>query len=600
MAVLQPQDVNITSVRFERYKALRSFSVSLQRMNILVGPNNCGKSTIIRAFRVLDLALRQARAKRAERISYDGHLVWGHRLSEERLPISLENVHTDYEETDARITFRCSNGNSLVLVFPAGGGCILVPDAGGRDCHTPGHFRNRFPIDIQVVPELGPLEDEESVLTEDTIRRGLSTHRASRHFRNYWHSRPQGFEEFAEMVSQTWPGMVIEPPESRLEEVGPPGQFSQRLRMFCREDRMTRELYWSGFGFQVWCQLLTHISRGRDSTMLVVDEPEIYLHPDVQHQLVGILRDAGPDIVAASHSTEIIGEADPAEILIIDKTRQSATRLKEIEQVQGALDAIGSIHNIALTHLARTGRMLYVEGPSDFRILRRFARRLGYHQLAAGNDITPIESGGFGSWKKIEASAWAFERALHGQFRIGVLFDRDYFPDGEIEEVKRRLGEHFRPVHIHERKELENYLLSPEALDRAVQRVLRERARRTGEELPKGVDVVQLLEEITNGHKQSVTSQLIAKRSEFLRSTGIDMGTLAKEAMRDVDARWENLDSRLEIVSGKEVLKEFREQLSEQYSISLTDFRIIDEFRGEEVPEDLARFLAELEDFRMR
>ena len=599
MAVLPPQDVNITSVRFERYKAFRSFSVSLQRMNILVGPNNCGKSTIIRAFRVLDMALRQARAKRAERISHDGHLVWGHRLSEDRLPISLENVHTDYEETDARVTFRCSTGNSLVLVFPADGGCILIPDAQGRDCHTPGNFRNRFPIDIQVVPELGPLEDEESVLTEHTIRRGLSTHRASRHFRNYWYSRPQGFEEFAEMVSQTWPGMVIEPPEARLEEVGSPGQFSQRLRMFCREDRMTRELYWSGYGFQVWCQLLTHISRGRNSTMLVVDEPEIYLHPDVQHQLVGILRDAGPDIVAASHSTEIIGEADPTEILIIDKTRQSATRLKEIEQVQGALDTIGSIHNIALTHLARTGRMLYVEGPTDFRILRRFARRLGYRQLAAGNDITPIESGGFGSWKKIEASAWAFERALRGQFRIGVLFDRDYFPDEEIEEVRGKLAGHFRPVHVHGRKELENYMLSAEPLERAVRRALRERARRTGAEVPDGVDIEQLLEDITSEYRKDVTSQLISKRSSFLRATGVDMGTLAGDVMREVEARWEKLGSRLELVPGKGVLKDLREQLSARYSISLTDFRIIDEFREDEIPEDFARFLAELEEFRV-
>ncbi len=401
------------------------------------------------------------------------------------------------------------------------------------------------------------------------------------------------------MVSQTWAGMVIEPPEARLEEVGSPGQFSQRLRMFCREDRMTREIYWSGFGFQVWCQLLTHISRGRNSTMLVVDEPEIYLHPDVQHQLVGILRDAGPDIVAASHSTEIIGEADPTEILIVDKKRQSATRLKEIEQVQGALDAIGSIHNIALTHLARTGRMLYVEGPSDFRILRRYARRLRYNQIAAGNDITPIESGGFGSWKKIEASAWAFERALHGRFRMGVLFDRDYFPNEEIEEVRNKLAGHFRPVHIHERKELENYMLSPEPLDRAARRALRERARRTGEEVPDGVDIVQLLEEITSEQRQGVTSQLIAKRSAFLRPTGIDLSTLAEDVMRDIDARWENLERRLEIVSGKDVLKELREQLSERYSVNLTDFRIIDEFREDEVPEDLVGFLGDLEEFRV-
>ena len=220
MAVPRPQEVNISSVKFERYKALRSFSISLQRLNILVGPNNCGKSTIIRAFRVLDIALRQARARRAQRIPYDGHIVWGHRLSEERLPISVENVHTDYENTDANVTFRLSNGNSLVLVFPSDGGCILVPDAQGRDCRTPGHFRNCFPIDIQVVPELGPLEDEETVLAEGTVRRGLATHRASRHFRNYWHWYPQGFSEFAELVSQTWPSMSIEPPEPHLESSG--------------------------------------------------------------------------------------------------------------------------------------------------------------------------------------------------------------------------------------------------------------------------------------------------------------------------------------------------------------------------------------------
>ena len=172
LAVPKPREVSISSVKFERYKAFRSFSISLQRVNILVGPNNCGKSTIIRAFRVLDIALRQARRRNAQRISYNGHTSWGHRLSEDRLPISLENIHTDYEDTDAKVTFRCSNGNLLILVFPPDGGCFLIPDAQGRDCRTPGNFKNRFPIDIQVVPELGPLEDEEILLAEETVRRG--------------------------------------------------------------------------------------------------------------------------------------------------------------------------------------------------------------------------------------------------------------------------------------------------------------------------------------------------------------------------------------------------------------------------------------------
>ena len=242
--------------------------------------------------------------------------------------------------------------------------------------------------------------------------------------------------------------------------------------------------------------------------------------------------------------------------------------------------------------------MLYVEGPSDFRILRRFARKLGYDQLAVGNDITPIVSGGFASWKKIEASAWVFERALHGQFRIGVLFDRDYFPNEEIEAIYIKLASHFHPVHIHGKKELENNMLSKEPLTRAARKALRERARRTGAEVPDGVDIVQLLEEVTSGYRQGVVSQMIAKRSNFLRATGVDLGTLAEDVMKDVETKWENLESRLEIVPGKDVLKDLREKLSARYSVSLTDFRIVDEFREDEVPEDLTRFLAELEAFR--
>ena len=205
----------------------------------------------------------------------------------------------------------------------------------------------------------------------------------------------------------------------------------------------------------IWFPSMVSVAYSRitrkNSSMLVVDEPEIYLHPDVQHQLVEILREAGPDIVAASHSTEIIGEADPTEILLIDKTKRSARRLKEIDQVQFALDEIGSIHNIQLTRLARTGRLLYVEGSTDYKTLRRFSRILGFTELAAGNDITTIESGGFGSWKKIDASAWAFEKVLHGQFKIGTLFDRDYFVTRKSKKYGKNLP-HIFPLYIYTRE----------------------------------------------------------------------------------------------------------------------------------------------------
>ena len=104
------------------------------------------------------------------------------------------------------------------------------------------------------------------------------------------------------------------------------------------------------------------------------------------------------------------------------------------------------------------------------------------------------------------------------------------------------------------------------------------------------------LDLLTDAHR---SGELRMPGNEGLDDTRAFECLKASLQMRDVEERWESLESRLEVVSGKDVLKDLREQLSVRYSISLTDFRIIDEFREDEVPEDLARFLAALDEFRV-
>ena len=72
----------------------------------------------------------------------------------------------------------------------------------------------------------------------------------------------------------------------------------------------------------------------------------------MQRQLVDLLRHIGPDILVATHSSEIISEAEPSEIMLVDKRNTSAKRLSDVGEVQAALHLIGSIQNITLTQLA--------------------------------------------------------------------------------------------------------------------------------------------------------------------------------------------------------------------------------------------------------
>jgi predicted ATP-dependent endonuclease of OLD family len=90
-------------------------------------------------------------------------------------------------------------------------------------------------------------------------------------------------------------------------------------------------LFWAGFGFQIWCQLLTHLAQAGDADLIVVDEPEVYLHPDVQRQLLPLLKTLGPAILLATHSAAILSGAQADEILLIDKRHNSTSRLTKAE-----------------------------------------------------------------------------------------------------------------------------------------------------------------------------------------------------------------------------------------------------------------------------
>jgi hypothetical protein len=271
----------IRRIDFSNFKALGSYSLSLGEVNILVGPNNSGKSTIIGALRTLDAALRFARTRPPTRVHIGVTTAIGYRIPKESVPISLENVQTNYNGAEARVTFYLSNRNILVLVFPDDGGCVLTTQVDSGVVTSAANFKREFPISLVVVPVLGPVEHNELRRERSTVVDGLSTHRASRHFRSYWHYNPEGFEDFAALIARTWPGMAIKAPEL--------DHSTGELTMFCLEERMTREIYWVGFGFQIWCQLLTHLSRAAENALVVVDEPEVYLHPDVQRQLLAHL-----------------------------------------------------------------------------------------------------------------------------------------------------------------------------------------------------------------------------------------------------------------------------------------------------------------------
>ncbi len=572
--------VRISSIRLKNVKALRDFAITLSPMNVAVGPNNSGKSTIIGAFRVLVAGLGTARSKSPERIG--GSFRRGWHVADSLIPMSMENIHTDYEDVDSAVTFRLSNKNELELVFPATGGAVLYLGRDSKQVAGPAEFRVHYPVVVSVVPELGPLEHEEDVVLEDTVRRGLATHRASRHFRNYWRYYPERFEEFRADLRRTWPGSDIEPP--RLEN-----PVDTKLTMFSREGVYLRELYWAGFGFQVWCQLLTHINRAQGSTLLLVDEPETYLHPVLQRQILHLLRETASDVFITTHSSDIVAEAEPNEILIIDPERRSARRAGDLSGVQSALTHIGSGRNVVLTQLARTASALLVEG-DDFAVLRAIARVLNLPGLATGASIAPMPMEGFPTVERLRAVCEGIRQAIGPNVYLAACFDRDNRCDEEVDYLRAEFAKWVDHVHILRQHEIENYLLVPDLVERAIARVSRARHVERGSVPPaRG-----LIEDATDSLRSEVVAARGAERHRYLRSGGVSVLTANRDAAAAVGATWPQLDDRIGLVPGKELLSALNRVL-QPHGFALSIQSLVNSMLPSDIPRELSGFLERVE-----
>src|SRR6266446_10687108 len=371
--------------------------------------------------------------------------------------------------------------------FPEQGACYLILDTSDKPVRTPSAFRSHFNCPIGFVPVLGPVAHNENLFEKEAARLALFSYEASRNFRNIWHHYPEKFTEFRSALSRTWPGMDIERPEIDRSHDRP------RLHMFCPEDRIPREIFWSGFGFQVWCQMLTHLVQSSDKSLFLIDEPDIYLHSDLQRQLLSLLRHLGPDILIATHSTEIIAEAETDDILLISKRKKSARRIQHPSQLQEVFSALGSNLNPVLTQLAKTRRVVFVEG-KDFQVLGKFARKLGFESVGNRSEFAVVSTEGFNP-DRIRSLKLGMETTLGSDILGAAIFDKDYRSEMECGSIVERCSSFCDYTTIYERKEIENFLLVPTAIDRASQRKVADQVKRTGRQINYASESVRLLEE---------------------------------------------------------------------------------------------------------
>ena len=371
-----------------------------------------------------------------------------------------ENLRHEFRQESTGLVVEFRSKASLRVVWPVEDPAFFyidrLPGLNVRDAST---VRACVPS-LGVVPTLLPVEETEEVLNAHYVWESVGTRRTSRHFRNQLYhidaesnERLTSFVEFA--ISNT-----PEITRISLRSVFLPGAHELDLYLTEAATNKEKEIFWLGDGLQIWLQVLLHIWLNQDVETLILDEPDVFLHPDLQRRLVSILDDLDKQVALATHAPEIVAEASKDAVVWVDRTRRRSRRAGEPAVLAKLNVVLGSGFNLGLARALRSRVALFVEG-EDMKILRNLARAVGAESVRNERGLAVIRLGGFSNWYQVEPFAWLSRELLGNTVDIFVLLDRDYRADETIEQLQNSLQGSEVHTHVWNRKELESYLLVP-------------------------------------------------------------------------------------------------------------------------------------------
>jgi len=572
----------LQSLELENYRCFDKHKIDFKNTVIIVGQNNAGKSTIVEALRLVSIvASRNLNFLNVPKWLDLPSTYKGVKPSITGLDFPTKNIFHNYQDgpakvvahflSKARIEIYIGVHEKELEVF------AIIFDKFRKVRKTRLGIKEAGIPEINILPQISALAKEETVLGYDYVRANLTTQLASIHFRNQIRYYYDYFPKFKELSESTWGGLGINELDGRSLFKG------GLLTLIVRDNDFAAEIGWMGHGLQMWLQTMWFLSKSSTNSTIILDEPDVYMHADLQRKLIRFLKNKYKQVIIATHSVEIITEVEPDNILVVDKSKEESLYSTSVPAVQTLISRIGSIQNIGLARLWSAKKLLLVEG-KDVGILRRFQETL-FSNKSDPFDIIPRSSiGGWNGWQFVRGADLVLRNGLKQEINVYCILDSDYHSQTEIEDRLNEAKEIGICLHIWTKKEIENYLISPTAMFRILKR-----NSRTSKPLTVRI-IENKLEEIAEEMKTEITDkfadEIQSKNKKWQPST------VNKEARKIVESVWKK---KLDIISGKELINKFNNWCNSQYKTSLSINGLARELTHEEIPDEAKKIIKAIE-----
>ena len=307
---------------------------------------------------------------------------------------------------------------------------------------------------------------------------------------------------------------------------------------------------------------------------IVLDEPDVFLHADVQRKLLKLLsNEKFRQVIVATHSIDIISDVSPESVIIVQKKKEVSKSAAALPAVQAAITNIGTIHNIQLAKIASHGKFLFVEG-EDVKYLSELAYKLGPVSYDKFSRVAHDDIGG----------ADGFHKASSGAIRSYLIIDRDYKPEGELAETAKKADGTALSVTIWGKKELENYFLIEAAVSRLI-----------ADELGIAVEIDEIAK-IFQSIEDELFDQSIIKRAqayqEWKRGCGLEKAL--EEAKNEVNREISAGRPKRDFCSGKMFISRLSTALKDKYDVQINAMALCRECKISELDEQIVQMLQSL------
>lgn len=575
----------LEKLKLINFRGFKEHELSLRKKTIIVGANNTGKSTIVEAIRLVSLvtnrylSLTYSRAPQNIGVPLSLMVV---SPSLNSISINFDNLFYNLGEPPSIVEATFSGGEEVEIYLTNTKNIYAeIRDSKGTNVRNRAEARHVKLPQIHILPQVGPLAQDEKILSREYVYSHVTTDRSYLHFRNQLRLMEDSYSQFCTLASLTWPGFKIR------ELVGKKGMPGDALGLLVQDGGFVAEASWMGHGLQVWLQAIWFMARTPTEATVVLDEPDVYLHPDLQRRLIKMVQSKYAQLIMSTHSIEIMSEVEPNEILVVDRRLANSRFADDQPSVQKLVDHIGSAHNVNLARITATKRFLITEG-DDLDILGTLHKILFPYADYSLSGIPHLPLGGWGGWEYAIGSKLTLDNYVGDRVKIYCILDRDYHTKEQVAERYKEAIERGIELYIWSKKELENYLVIPSV----IRRLITSRIRK-GKKGPSIAKIENQLSVICEELKEETIDNL---GNEFLacdRKGGFTSANI--KAKRAVELAWTDLEHRLGIISGKVILSRLSGWSQESYGVSFGPIALARSMLSSEIAEEMAYVLEKIE-----